>query len=312
MPAMPPSRRRRLDWVVMLLQCGTRVRRLLPREFAIAVAKRVGDACWLLLRTHRRIIRSNLARTAAIRPPGARRRLCRATFRNLAVCTSDVLALSRASPSDVLPLGHGEGREHLDAALGEGRGAILATAHAGNLDLGAAILAAHGYRAHAVVERLRPAVRDWYTRHRSAVGVSVIPRGNASEAARAALASGAVLAVVADRVIGHREGRQVPFAGGVRTLPTGPAKLALATGAPLLVASFLLDPDADGHRYRYTIQPRIPVADLGTDPVGRLTDHIAAGLSRVVLSNPDQWFVFQPGWLDRDDPWSSTARSDSA
>lgn len=283
-----------------LLSLGQRVRGLLPRTIAVWIAERVGDICWMVLRRHRRTIASNLLRTAADRTPADRRRLCRATFRNFAVCLSDFLSLPRATVPSILTLLTYEGLEHLDAAITRGRGAILVTPHVGSPEFAGFLMASHGYRLHAVVENLPPALLERFNRFRSAGGVNLIRLGRAFEA-RAVIKRGEILGVLADRAIGRGRSLAVGFAGGRRILPIGPAALALASGAPLLVASIALDTTRPGHRYIGIIEPEISTTDLGDQPAAQLTRRIAERLSHHVTRYPDQWFVFQPDWLDHAD-----------
>ena len=287
-----------IEWKVPLIRLGSRVRTLLPRRIAIAFAHVFGDVCWLLLRARRRTIASNLARTAADRSPAERRRLCRATFRNFAVCVSDVLAFPAATRSDLLDLVSSPDLEPVVEAHRRGRGVILLSAHLSNPEMAGVVFCELGRSVRWVVERTAPGLFDLRNRYRAAIGLRVVPLGRAGRALRTALADGDIVALVSDRVIGDRPGYEVDFAGGRRRLPSGPARLALATGAPLFVVSIVLSGADSGRRYRCSVSDEIPTADLGDDPRAALTARIGARLGELVRQHPDQWFVFQPGWTD--------------
>jgi Kdo2-lipid IVA lauroyltransferase/acyltransferase len=287
-----------IEWKVPLIRLGSRVRTLLPRRLAMVAAHVVGDVCWLLLRARRRTIASNLARTAADRSPAERRRLCRATFRNFAVCVSDFLAFRTATRSDLLSLVSFSGLEPLMEAHRRGRGVIVVSAHLGNPELAGIVFSGLGYRIHSVAERTPPGLFDLVNRYRTVTGLRVLPLGRAGRALRAALAAGDVVALVSDRVIGDGPGEEVDFAGGRRRLPSGPAELALAAGAPLFAMSVVLSSEDSGRRYHCTASGEIPTSDLGNDPSAALTARIGARLGECVRRHPDQWFVFEPGWTD--------------
>jgi phosphatidylinositol dimannoside acyltransferase len=290
-------RRAGIEWKVPLIRLGSRVRTLLPRRVAIAVAHVFGDVGWLLLRARRRTIASNLARTAADRSPAERRRLCRATFRNFAVCVSDVLALPAATRSDLLALVSFPDLEAVAAAHRRGRGVILLSAHLANPELAGVVFSGLGSRIHWVAERTAPGLFDLLSRYRAAIGLRAVPLGGARQLVTA-LADGDFVGLVSDRVIGDRAGYEVAFAGGRRRLPSGPARLALATGAPLFVVSIVLSGAGSGRRYHCSVSDEIPTADLGDDPRATLTARIGSRLGELVRRHPDQWIVFQPEWTD--------------
>jgi KDO2-lipid IV(A) lauroyltransferase len=276
-----------------LMRAGTSLLRVLPRRLVRLAVLATGDACWLLLGNRRRILDSNLLHTAPDADPRTRRRLTRATFRNLVQCTTDLLGVPLMSRGEVLALVDGRGGEHLDGALAQGRGAILVTGHVGNWDLAGVCLAAAGYPAHAVIEPAEPALAAAYERLRGATGLKVLPLGSGMLSAYRALRRGGLLLLVGDRAIGD-PGREVAYGHGRRMASRGPAELACRSGAPVLVGYLVLNPDRSGPRYLGCIEPL--VTDPGDDPIA-LTRTINARLSGIVLKFPDQWFVFQPDWV---------------
>ncbi|MFB3852633.1 MAG: lysophospholipid acyltransferase family protein [Vicinamibacterales bacterium] len=282
---------------VALVRVAVFVRRLLPDAAARALAFGLADACWLVLRGRRRTIRENLARIAPSRTPAERRRLVRSTFRNLAACASDFLAFPSTPPERMLEMIDKSGLEHLDAALARGRGAIVITGHLGNFELAGLALAALGYRCHTVAESIAPGLDRLYTRFRSATGAVVAPLERGAAASLRALARREVLMLVADRAI-RSASMPLRFAGGVRALPTGPAAIAISRGAPIMVAHVVLDPSGNGRRYLGVVGPEISTEGLTKDDVPRLAQELADRLSEIVTRYPDQWFVFQPDWLE--------------
>jgi lauroyl/myristoyl acyltransferase len=123
---------------------------------ARAIAWGLGDLCWIVCATRRRVIRQNLAHLVPEAGRTEHRRLARATFRNFALCTLDFLKLPLLQKDDLEDLVEVRGREHLERALAARRGVILVTAHLGNLDLAAACLGALGLGAFSVMEDLEP------------------------------------------------------------------------------------------------------------------------------------------------------------
>ncbi len=212
----------------------------------------------------------------------------------------DLLRLPSATRAELLALVSFAGVEHLDAVLEAGRGAIIVTAHLGPYELGGACLAIRGYDTTAVVERLAPEVMQALASFREATGMQLIPLERAATGSLRALRRNGTVLLVADRVVGDTTtGVELPFAHGTRRVPTGPAYLSIASGAPVIVAHIVQTRKHNGARYAVQLDSPI-VADASlerNESEMDLTRRITARLAAIVASHPDQWFVFQPEWL---------------
>ena len=194
-----------------------------------------------------------------------------------------------------------EGREHLDAAVAAGRGTIFASPHLGNWDAGGAWLAASGYPATAVVERLRPAeLYERFAAYRRALGLELLPLDDGSETMRGvlrALRAGRVVALVCDRDL-TGGGLPVRLFGAATVMPGGPASLALRTGATLLPCAVYQD-RRRGH-WHAVIRPPLrpePSGDSRAD-VQALTQRLADEFERLIAHAPDQWHVLSHHWRE--------------
>ena len=274
------------------MRAGTSLLRVLPRRLARRIAIGIGDACWVVLGARRRTLDLNLRKTAPRADGRRRRQLTRTTFRNLAICTVDLLGVPLANGAELLAEVDIRGRDALDQALAAGRGAVLVTGHIGNWDLAGVCLAAGGYPVHAVIEPAEPGLAATYERYRGATGLKTLPLGSALSVFRV-LRRGELLLVVGDRAIGET-GCEVAFGSGRRRAARGPAELACRSGAPVLIGYLVLNPDPAGPRYLGRLE--LLVNDPGDDPLA-LTHAINERLSAVVGEFPDQWFVFQPEWV---------------
>jgi KDO2-lipid IV(A) lauroyltransferase len=107
---------------------------------------------------------------------------------------------------------------------------------------------------------------------------------------RDALANDEAIVAQGDRVLPGQKGIPVPFLGGHLLLPTGPIKLAIASGAPIIPIFTVRQPDA---RIRVCIEPAIEVeqAPDGADPTEWAILQVAAVLEKYVRTYPDQWLV---------------------
>jgi lauroyl/myristoyl acyltransferase len=267
-----------------------------PASAVSFVVDGLGDVCAVTLRTRRRVIFGNLMRTAPDRA-SEHPALVRQTFRNMIRCSADLMRLPLLSRDELAAMFDVQGREHLDRATAAGHGVIVVSGHLGNWELGSAWIAAHGYRLHAVVED-GPGQEDrveGYRPYRTWIGTRLIPLTRSGLAIRRVLLHGELLGLAADRALGTASA-VVEFCGGRRRLPTGPARLARVCGSSVVLAHFIMH-SRQPQRYIASFQTvdRAHVGDADA-----FTQLIADRLSRVVRAYPDQWFVFQPDWLEDD------------
>jgi KDO2-lipid IV(A) lauroyltransferase len=181
------------------------------------------------------------------------------------------------------------------------RGAILVTAHFGPFEVGAAALLGQEKKVHVVyVSDARRSFDQLRTRLRTKLGISEAPlEGDVATwfRLRDALLNDEVVLIQGDRVLPGHRGVEVPFMGGHIELPTGPAKLAMATGAPIIPIFSIRT--ALG-RCRVEIDDALEV-ERGA---GRVTaEHpairtMAAALERRVRAHPEQWMVYERAWCE--------------
>ena len=188
------------------------------------------------------------------------------------------------------------GLEHFDAALDAGNGVIIALPHLGGWDTTGAWFASLGAPITVVVEPVEPpALFEWFAELRRGYGVNVVPLGSdAGTAVLRALKAGEVVGLVCDRDI-QGNGIEVDFFGERTTLPSGPATLALRTGAPLLPAGMYFE-GRDSHFG--LMRPPIATDRRGSlrDDVARVTQALAGELEYLIRRAPEQWHLFQPNW----------------
>src|SRR5437660_10581406 len=147
------------------------------------------------------------------------------------------------------------GLENLDAAMARGNGLIVVAPHMGSWALAAASWAASFGEIGIMVEPIEPRrLFEHVFRVRSRMGMKIVPlsRTGARDILRM-LKEHRLVVLAMDRDI-LKTGRQFPFFGRLASFPTGPVELALKTGAPILPAVCLRDPD---DRYIAIAEPPI-------------------------------------------------------
>ncbi len=190
-----------------------------------------------------------------------------------------------------------DGFEHVEESLARGVGPMLVLPHLGSWEWCAYWLTrVRKIPVTAVVERLEPpALFDWFIEFRERIGMEIVPLGpDAGRAIVRAIKQAHVIALLCDRDIGG-SGAEVTFFGETTTLPSGPAVLALRTGAPLIPTGVY---DQGGGRHHAVIRPPIPVERRGSfrDDVARVTQAMAGELEGLIRRRPEQWHLLQPNW----------------
>lgn len=279
------------------LKLAELIGRFFPRRAAYGVARRLADLYFLLDRRGREAVMSNLRQ---IHGSGgvqlsdrALRALARENFLNFAKYVVDFFHFLHLPAERMHRLiDFANIRETFDACLKEGRGLIVVSAHLGNWELGAAAVAQCGYRINAVaLWQPDPRLNALYQSYRIARQIHPIPFGRAARGCLAALRRNEIVALVGDRdYTGSRD--TVEFFGRPARLPTGPARLALSTGAPLVCAFMVRQP---GDTYRYVVCEPIRV-NAARDTLATVMRQVANCLEQVIRQYSEQWYLFHDLW----------------
>jgi KDO2-lipid IV(A) lauroyltransferase len=275
--------------------------RRLPEPVAYALGRAGGRVFYRLDAGRRQALAANLRHVLGPAPsPEELERTVRRGFATYGRYWVEAFRLEDLAPAEIRRrLQVVEGREHLDAAVAAGQGTIFASPHLGNWDAGGAWLAASGYPATAVVERLRPPeLYDRFAAYRRALGLELLPLDDGSETLRGtlrALRDGRVVCLVCDRDL-TGGGLPVRLFGAATVMPGGPASLALRTGAALLPCAVYQD-RRRGH-WRAVIRPplRQPASGDARADVLALTQRLADEFEALIARAPDQWHVLSRYW----------------
>ena len=269
---------------------------------SLALGASIGSAL-RALGVRRAVAERNLALAFPERGAEERAAILRGHYRELgrvAVEYARLGDLAQAAPGEVVA--EVRGREVLETVRARGRGAILLSAHYGNFELLGAALG-RDHPVDFVVRALRNPVLDaWLARERTRAGVGLIPANAGVRRVYEALRAGRWVAVLGDQDA-RRNGVFVPFFGRPASTPTGPARLALATGAPIVMGRCVRL--ADG-RHVVELEPALEPEDpRAPDAVERLTARFTAVIEGWIRREPEPWF-----WLHR--RWKSSPPAASA
>jgi KDO2-lipid IV(A) lauroyltransferase len=237
----------------------------------------------------RRILGARVGKRAELR-------FGRAVLANFIDFVLDIGRAVRMSRAEISARVEGiEGHERYVAARAGGRGAIVVTAHRGSVEAGLAALRDFEERIHVVFkrepgrfERIRQTLRE-------RLGVIEQPVDDGWGVwvkLRDALRANEVVAIQGDRVMPGQKGMRMAMLGGHVLLPTGPVKLAIASGAPIVPVFSVRTP---GGRIKLFIED--PIVGEGNDVDGAM-EKMAAVIAAYVARYPEQWLVVHPAFCE--------------
>ncbi|HEX4512990.1 MAG TPA: lysophospholipid acyltransferase family protein [Polyangiaceae bacterium] len=250
----------------------------LSRATLVRGGRALGALVHALAANLRNRARENVARAMPNETRSEVRAIARASFSNLGE------NLARAwSDRELLPMPEAS-RAILREALEEGRGVVLPSAHLGPWERLAATLAGSGFPLTAIVrESYDPRFDEVTTASRDRAGFATIARGAPGAATRIVrtLRQGRVLGIPMDLKT-RAESVTVPLLGAPARTPVGPARIALRTGAPVVVCT--VEPNEEG--VLAVTCTRLARRDETPEA---LTGRINAELSRRILAAPEHW-----------------------
>lgn len=178
----------------------------------------------------------------------------------------------------------------------EGRGVILLSSHFGNWEYIAISVAVQIQLPFSVVVKpLRNSlVYDWMNRARTKFGNEVVPLGLSIRKTYQTLKEKKIIAMVADQR-GPAEGVRVDFFGKKVSVYSGPAALALKTGAPLICGIAVRDKN---YKYKTELveisKDNLPESE--EEKILAISQRYTSYLEKVIREHPEQWLWMHKRW----------------
>jgi KDO2-lipid IV(A) lauroyltransferase len=261
----------------------------LPSRLLRRIGRALGGLAWAFAPALRRLAIANVARGLPDLEEGARRRLVRKVYRELGTLLGDTVAtLDPRRELAHLPFLPGS-LECLRGAHAEGRGVVFASAHLGPWERVAATVAAQVMLTVVAREPYDHRLATVYTRLRADRGVRTVYRGanGAGIALVRVLRRGGVLGIPMD-LASRVASVDVPFLDVPAATPVGPARLAIRTGAAVVVGTVCRD-----------LEGRLALSFVRIAASGSerdLTERINRELSRRIRALPELWPWMHQRW----------------
>ncbi len=263
----------------------------------------LGEAAGALayaLGVRRAVALDNLARAFPERGEAARRSLARAAYASLGRSLAEVVLARRLSDAALEEQVRFEHFERYEQARAQGRGVVVAVAHFGNWELLGRAAARRGVPLTAITRRLSGRFNSWLVAARREGGMRELPDKDATHDALALLLRGETLAVVVDQNMLPRRGIFVEFFGAQASTTPAAAVLSLRSGAPVVAAFPVRQPDGT-HRVCFEGPFAAPAGARASEAVRCLTQELTWAVERAVRAHPEQWFWVHRRWKTRPD-----------
>ncbi|MGA1864903.1 MAG: lysophospholipid acyltransferase family protein [bacterium] len=192
--------------------------------------------------------------------------------------------------------------DRLKNALRKGKGVLLPSGHFGNFELGALALAWKGLPVSVLIKHMRnPFIDRDLTNIRQSLGTEVLDIDYAGRGILGSLKRNRIVCILGDQDVGLMRGTIVDFFGHPTSTPTGTARMAIQTGAPILPC-FIYRKENGTHVL--DVEPALEVdcsRNMREKEIKRITQEISLILERWVSAHPEQYFWVHRRWKSTDE-----------
>jgi KDO2-lipid IV(A) lauroyltransferase len=272
----------------------------IPLGAALAIGRAMGALCFHVLRFRRGVVMANLRHVlGGTRSEAELVEIARQSYRSFGMTFAEILRWSSPGSDAREAEVEIEHLERFEALWREKKPVLFAVPHHGNFDLSAYAFHRGEFRVHVV---MKPVESERFnrlivgTREKHGLHMVLTGGGGVFEGLEAHLRAGGWVAMLPDQNARAR-GVTVDWLGKPASIFKGPARLALATGAQVVVGVIERRSDDPRRHFLHMIllPPRAPTGGAEAD-VRAVTQAIADAVASIVLKSPGQYFWFHRLW----------------
>jgi len=284
----------RIEYIVFILFsfCSRLLGLKLSRKFAAILAL----VFFYLIPIRKKVVFNNLEIAFPENDLQTNKKLAFQIYLSFAITLVEILSLPYMKREELVVAVECSNPELIIEKFKQGKGVILLSSHFGNWEFGAISIAIQVTLPFSVIVKpLRnPLVYEWMNKARTKFGNEVVPLGISIRKTYQTLKEKKVVAMVADQR-GPREGVKVDFFGKKVSVYTGPASLALKTGAPLICGIAVRDKN---YKYKMVLveisQQNLP--DGEEEKILEISQRYTSYLEKVIREHPEQWLWMHNRW----------------
>ena len=270
----------------------TQILKRLPYKFVIVIIKTLFYIAGIGIGIRKKVITSQLKLCFPNKTVKEINNLTRAIYNELAITCAEVFVFDENYFNNKIELVN---FEELDKALTLGRGAIIVSAHFGNWEIGAKLIAKKHSEVWGIVKSIRNKMFNNYIEdQRQKQGIRTVEMKSALKKIISALDKNKVVAILVDQYAA-KQGVEMNFMGHNTKVYTSVAQIAIKYKTPIIPAFDIRDKDG---KHKYIFHEAIIINDENTDTI-ELTRHINSFIEEYITKYPQLWF-----WLNR--KWRSS------
>ncbi len=275
----------------------------LPEPCVRAIGHFGGWIFGSVMRHHREDARDALTRAFPEKTPAEIEAIVKQMYRNLGLNLAEFLHMGPVQVENARQLVIMENEQILRDVLARGKGMLVLTAHVGNWDLFCTIIPSMGYPLTVITKRMRNvALTEVWMKRRERFGLKFVEARNSFRQCLRVLKRNEVVGFILDQNMINTEGVFVDFFGRPACTSPGLALMSYQSGAPVVPAFIIREPDGTHH---VKIFPALePPPDREPETIRRATQQYTAAIERIVRQYPDQWI-----WLHR--RWKTQPKTDA-
>lgn len=266
---------------------------------ACKLAKFLAFIFYYLIPIRKKVVKNNITIAFPYLNRKELMRLVKKSYLNLFIVLIEILYLPFLRKEEIENMVKIKGSDLINDALSKNKGLIFVSAHFGNWEIMAIASALKLNKSYTIVTKpLRnPFVDQFINDWRTKFGNKIIPLGLSIKNIFKELLDKKIIALLADQRASSNS-MEMEFFNKRTHVYEGPATLSIKTGAPMIFAIAIRQPD-----HSYTIELReISISDLENknlserDKIFILTKRYFTLLEDYIRQYPDQWFWFHNRW----------------
>jgi len=290
-------------FLYLLARAGAGFVFLMPRVWALAIARAVGSLAYDRVPRQRKKILANLRQAyGSTKSPEEIESLGRKVMVHAAQAAVEWIQLPKWDLKKIERfVDLGDVMTRYESLQREGKGIIAVTGHIGNWELLAAALCLKGLPLTVIARKIyyEPYNR-WIVNIRKSVNVRMVYRDGSARELLSCLKRNEIIGVLPDQDVDSLPGIFVDFFGHPAYTPVAPVKLALKTGAPIVVTALVRQPAG---RYRFLVAGVIrPVLETtAQEAIQKYTELWMRSLESIIRQYPEQWVWMHSRWKTKDE-----------
>lgn len=265
-----------------------------PLTFSYWLASRIADLRYYTSKRDRHLIINNLKNVFG-KDDRHTRHVARCILRNFGKYLIEFLRFQKMGKSYFEKYVLVDGSENLKEALGANKGALLFSAHLGNWEWGAAIVAHLGFPLNAItLTHKDKRVDDFFINQRTIKGIKNIPLGGSVRKTLRVLGKNEAVAILSDRDFSNNS-IPVTFFNKTAYMPIGIGLFAIKSNCKL-VPTFVIREKNNVHRLILEKPLEYTLSGNKEEDIKMIVQKTTSVIEKYVRKYPEQWFMFDNPW----------------